>query len=100
MTTMPVLREQVEKNVLARMLCDYRLVQPHSKPWDLWQREVPIYHFRISRCSGLHPILLKVIEVLLNFEVRRGSCEVERRCCRDRPSNVMWGDQNIRSHAF
>jgi len=62
---MPVLVKQIEEDPLLWMLSDDILVQLHAKPGPLGEREVSIYDFGIPRCSSLHPILCKVVEVLL-----------------------------------
>src|SRR6266568_6502405 len=92
---MPILSEQVEENLLLRMLANQLFIQLHTESRPLRQRKISIYHFRVSGSRGLHPILGEVVEMLENLEVRRGCREVEGRRRRDRPSYIMRRDQEI-----
>src|SRR6266566_6617621 len=86
LAAMPVLGKQIEEDPLLRMLLDDILIQLHAKSRPLREREIPVYNFGIPWCSGFHPILCEVVEVLLDFEIGRGGCKVKRRRRRNRSS--------------
>src|SRR5260370_33189898 len=95
LAAMPVLGKQVEENPLLWVLSNDILIQFHAKPRPLREREVPVYYLGIPWCSGLHPILCEVVEVLLNFEIGRGGCKVECSGRRNRSSHVVRRNQHI-----
>src|SRR5437868_996040 len=95
LAAMPVLCKQIEEDSLLRMLCDDILVQLHAKPGSLREREVPIYDFGIPWCSGFHPILCEVVEVLLDFEIGRGGRKVKGCSRRNGSSHIVGCDLHI-----
>src|SRR2546421_9407193 len=56
LAAMPVLGKQIEENPLLWMLLDDILIQFHAKSRPLREREIAVYDFGISWCSGFHPI--------------------------------------------
>ena len=77
----PVFREQVEKDALPWVCMDDIFIELDAQPWSLGQREISIYYFWIARRGGLYPLVGKIVEMFLNFEVGCRSRKMQSSRC-------------------
>ena len=94
---LPVFRKQIKEHLLTWMGSEEVLVQRDTKPRPRRQREVPIccINLRLSRNCLVNPGISEVVEVLLNLEIRRAGCQVQRRRRSYRATHIIVRDVHL-----
>ena len=92
---MPVFGEEIEVDSAAGIGGDYVFVERDTEAGSGWKGKVAVFNLGVAWRGLLHVGFGEVVKVLLNLEVGRAGCQMQRGRRRNGTAHVVGRDEHV-----